>query len=235
MSLSRRLAGDLFPRHWYWELANQTGSSPALPEGTDSESLTLPTATDHLPPSHRRVMAPPRTDFKITRTEKLGPSYIIDMADRYPDAKCSTGVLWLYGATPRDAKCIPRKLSELPPNRPATRSRGRDECSVCLMEVYDGGVTDSKDGTVAPVCQLSCGHTFHVHCITEWFKRGDRRHDCPNCRSFVFDFDYSESDAYSDEEEQEARCNRHRKTGRTRCHPHGRNRHQTTCRTTLSH
>jgi hypothetical protein len=27
---------------------------------------------------------------------------------------------------------------------------------------------------------LSCGHTFHVECIIEWFRRGDRT--CPVCR-----------------------------------------------------
>jgi hypothetical protein len=45
------------------------------------------------------------------------------------------------------------------------------ECSICLND----DITPQTGG------MLSCGHTFHNRCISDWFVRG-RKLTCPNCR-----------------------------------------------------
>ena len=42
-------------------------------------------------------------------------------------------------------------------------------CSVCLEKYSDNRF----------VCQLACGHTFHIGCISQWFQRS---FTCPLCR-----------------------------------------------------
>jgi hypothetical protein len=42
-------------------------------------------------------------------------------------------------------------------------------CSICLDECQDNDF----------VCQLICGHAFHIECISEWFKTS---FTCPLCR-----------------------------------------------------
>lgn len=42
-------------------------------------------------------------------------------------------------------------------------------CTICAEEVTENGTT------------LECGHTFHVHCVLEWFRQ--HQSTCPNCRS----------------------------------------------------
>ena len=42
-------------------------------------------------------------------------------------------------------------------------------CNVCLMDYTEG----------EPVCQLSCSHLYHSHCITRWLTT---KTTCPTCR-----------------------------------------------------
>ena len=47
--------------------------------------------------------------------------------------------------------------------------KGSDICTICIEEFKE----DEK------VRKLKCGHEFHIECIDEWKKRGNRT--CPNC------------------------------------------------------
>lgn len=49
---------------------------------------------------------------------------------------------------------------------------GHTECTICLdmMHTSEGGA-------------LSCGHSFHTKCITNWFL--GKHFNCPNCRQKV--------------------------------------------------
>ena len=53
-----------------------------------------------------------------------------------------------------------------------TMSNGTTECSICLTNDVEHGVTGGV---------LRCGHTFHNRCISEWFVRG--KFSCPCCRA----------------------------------------------------
>ena len=44
------------------------------------------------------------------------------------------------------------------------------ECSICL------------EGTCPPLLKLYCGHSFHKHCISRWFKT---HNTCPVCRQLI--------------------------------------------------
>jgi hypothetical protein len=46
------------------------------------------------------------------------------------------------------------------------------ECSICMSDD-----NDNDKGT------LPCGHTFHVHCIAQWFLSS--KNTCPNCRHVI--------------------------------------------------
>jgi hypothetical protein len=46
------------------------------------------------------------------------------------------------------------------------------ECSICMSDE-----NDNDKGT------LPCGHTFHNHCITQWFLSS--KNTCPNCRHII--------------------------------------------------
>lgn len=39
-----------------------------------------------------------------------------------------------------------------------------EECAVCLADLFE----EDGRGEVSQIKQ--CGHAFHTHCITEWFK-----------------------------------------------------------------
>jgi hypothetical protein len=47
-----------------------------------------------------------------------------------------------------------------------------DSCSVCFEPYNDNNF----------VCQLACGHTFHIECISQWFQRS---FTCPLCRMSI--------------------------------------------------
>jgi len=54
---------------------------------------------------------------------------------------------------------------------------GTCTCSICLHEVIPGPSEAGGTGSV----NLSCTHTFHFRCITEWFDRQEKS-TCPLCR-----------------------------------------------------
>ena len=49
------------------------------------------------------------------------------------------------------------------------------ECSICMSD--DTTTTSLKKG------KLSCGHTFHEHCIKQWFLQS--KNTCPYCRCVI--------------------------------------------------
>jgi hypothetical protein len=54
-------------------------------------------------------------------------------------------------------------------------TNNNDECSICLSKLSKLAIS-SKSHT------LSCNHTYHKHCIDEWFKNNST---CPLCRTNV--------------------------------------------------
>lgn len=53
------------------------------------------------------------------------------------------------------------------------RNRRKDEaCSICLRTYSRGDSSKTRTFT--------CGHTFHIYCITSWLHTGHST--CPNCR-----------------------------------------------------
>lgn len=59
-----------------------------------------------------------------------------------------------------------------------------DDCPICLLK-YSDATNDIQDKTITRL--LPCKHTFHTHCIHEWFEtewvRGYRK--CPICKQYV--------------------------------------------------
>ena len=57
----------------------------------------------------------------------------------------------------------------------AGMKRGREEdddvCSICL---------ETLDAPQTSVAKLSCGHSFHPHCVNRWIEDSA---SCPNCRA----------------------------------------------------
>jgi hypothetical protein len=73
------------------------------------------------------------------------------------------------------------------------------DCSICF---------DSIDSTTGHA-KLSCGHEYHISCITEWFANLYKG-SCPYCRKEVgekedipFELEYLEGDEDEDEEHEE--------------------------------
>uniref|UniRef100_A0A7S3LB99 RING-type domain-containing protein n=1 Tax=Amphora coffeiformis TaxID=265554 RepID=A0A7S3LB99_9STRA len=59
-------------------------------------------------------------------------------------------------------------------------NRGKETCSICL---YPCDSYKSEQSDTETVCTLLCGHTFHLHCMTEWIRREtSRKTTCPLCR-----------------------------------------------------
>ena len=53
----------------------------------------------------------------------------------------------------------------------------RIECPICLdpMRLVGAGNKEDKAGFI-----MYCGHAYHFHCLTQWFKI---KHECPICRT----------------------------------------------------
>ena len=49
------------------------------------------------------------------------------------------------------------------------------ECSICMSD-DDNNLSSNKG-------KLSCGHTFHEHCIKQWFLKS--KNTCPYCRCVI--------------------------------------------------
>ena len=58
-------------------------------------------------------------------------------------------------------------------------------CSICLEKQNNKCV------------KLSCGHTFHNKCITNWLLKNNT---CPLCRNGMYDIDTDEEEEDDDEE-----------------------------------
>ncbi|KAF8118638.1 hypothetical protein N665_0003s0013, partial [Sinapis alba] len=54
-------------------------------------------------------------------------------------------------------------------NRPPTTEEENETCIVCFGNYHNGTY----------LCSLSCGHTFHFHCISQWFRTNI---SCSVCR-----------------------------------------------------
>lgn len=48
-------------------------------------------------------------------------------------------------------------------------------CAICLTDIWS-----------RPVGELSCGHRFHSHCVTDWLRKAPRP-TCPLCKAIVGD------------------------------------------------
>lgn len=51
--------------------------------------------------------------------------------------------------------------------------KNNEICSICFDEFSDKSI----------IYELSCGHYFDSHCISEWFIKNKT---CPNCRKILF-------------------------------------------------
>ena len=70
-----------------------------------------------------------------------------------------------------------------------------ETCAICLS-----GYNDEDPGNT-----LSCNHTFHGHCIIQWFRQASSRGQCPLCN----DNPYSGNDAEQDPYDHYFYYNRH--------------------------
>ncbi|KAI6246581.1 Anaphase-promoting complex subunit 11 [Erysiphe necator] len=57
-----------------------------------------------------------------------------------------------------------------------------DVCGICQAH-YDATCPTCKyPGDECQLLSGVCGHSFHLHCISEWIKQESSRGQCPMCR-----------------------------------------------------
>ena len=65
------------------------------------------------------------------------------------------------------------------PFLPSQTPPASEVCCICLEGLSTGTATELPGN----VCEVECGHFFHVGCLSRWLERGDQR--CPLCKHAV--------------------------------------------------
>ncbi len=56
-----------------------------------------------------------------------------------------------------------------------------EECSICMLSFESPCTNCNKPGDSCPPIEGSCGHIFHMHCISKWIIESEGK--CPLCRN----------------------------------------------------
>lgn len=69
----------------------------------------------------------------------------------------------------------------------AFRSLGKagDKCGVCKLQLNARCADCEKSPhAICSIARLSCGHSFHEHCVESWFSKNTKK-ICPLCKAEV--------------------------------------------------